>query len=285
MTPLRQRMIETMVVRNYSERTIECYVWWVGCFAKHFGRSPEVLGAEEIHAFQVWLQGQNHASWASFNQAMCALRFLYREVLGRTEIVERLRFMRREKRIPVVLSPEEVSALLAAANGEEARMILTTIYACGLRLGEALRLRVGDIDAKRGMIWVRRGKGRKDRGVMLSPVLLEMLRGWWRVMRPRTWMFPSQRDVSVPCSESSVQKAIRRAARAAGIGKPVSPRTLRHSFATHAMEAGTPMRVIQTVLGHRSIRTTEIYTHVTPEGLAKLQSPLETLPQPTVKRG
>lgn len=283
MTPLRQRMIETMVIRNYSERTIKTYVWWVALFAKHFGRSPELLGPEEIHGFQVWLQGQNRASWAGFNQAMCALRLLYREVLGRPEMIERLHFMRRERKVPVVLSSAEVSALLTAIDAAEARMILTTIYACGLRLGEALRLRPGDIDAERGMIWVRRGKGRKDRCVMLSPVLLAMLRTWWRVARPETWLFPSPRDASRPCNASSVQKAIRRAAQAAGIRKPVSPRTLRHSFATHTMEAGTPMRVIQTVLGHRSIRTTELYTHVTPEGLAQLRSPLETLPPPTAR--
>jgi len=278
-------MIETMVVRNYSKKTIEAYVWWVALFAKHFGRSPELLGPEDVHEFQVWLQASRRSSWSGFNQAMSALRFLYREVLGRAEMVERLRYMRRERQVPVVLSPDEVSALLAMIGGLEARMILTTIYACGLRLGEALRLRPGDIDAERGMIWVRRGKGHKDRCVTLSPVLLELLRGWWRAERPTLWLFPSRRDSSRPCDASTVQRAIHEAARAAGIDKPVSPRTLRHSFATHAMEAGTPMRVIQTVLGHRSIRTTEIYTHVTPEGLAKLQSPLETLPQPTAKRG
>jgi integrase len=184
----------------------------------------------------------------------------------------------------VVLSPEEVSALLAMVRGLESRMILTTIYACGLRVGEALRLRPGDIDAKRGMIWVRRGKGHKDRCVTLSPVLLELLREWWRVKRPSTWLFPSRRDSSRPCDASTVQRAIHQAARAAGIHKPVCPRTLRHSFATHTMEDGTPMRVIQTMLGHRSIRTTEIYTHVTPEGLARMRSPLETLPAPPSTR-
>jgi integrase len=285
MTPLRQRMIETMVVRNYSERTIEAYVWWVALFARHFGRSPELLGPEEVHEFQVWLQGQYRTSWAGFNQAMCGLRLLYREVLGRPEMVERLHFMRRETKVPVVLSPDEVSALLAAVDPLESRTILTTIYACGLRLSEALHLRPGDIDSARGMVWVRRGKGRKDRGVALSPVLLEMLRSWWRTARPVTWLFPSRCDASRPCSDSTVQKAIHRAAKAAGIRKPVSPRTLRHSFATHAMESGTPLRVIQTVLGHRSMRTTEIYTHVTPEGLARLRSPLETLPPPSGKRG
>lgn len=285
MTPLRQRMIETMVVRNYSKKTIEAYVWWVALFAKHFGRSPELLGPEDVHEFQVWLQASRRSSWSGFNQAMSALRFLYREVLGRAEMVERLRYMRRERRVPVVLSPDEVSALLAMISGLEPRMILTTIYACGLRLGEALRLRPGDIDAERGMIWVRRGKGHKDRCVTLSPVLLELLRGWWRAERPTLWLFPSRRDSSRPCDASTVQRAIHEAARAAGIDKPVSPRTLRHSFATHAMESGTPLRVIQTVLGHRSMRTTEIYTHVTPEGLAQLRSPLETLPPPSRKRG
>lgn len=284
MTPLRQRMIETMVVRNYSERTIEAYVWWVALFAKHFGRTPEVLGPAEVHEFQVWLQANRRSSWSGFNQAMSALRFLYREVLERDEMVARLHYMRRERQVPVVLSPDEVSALLAMISGLEARMILTTIYACGLRLGEALRLRPGDIDAERGMIWVRRGKGHKDRCVALCPVLLESLRAWWRATRPTSWLFPSRRDSSRPCNASTVQRAIHEAARAAGIQKVVSPRTLRHSFATHTMEAGTPMRVIQTVLGHRSIRTTELYTHVTPEGLAKMRSPLETLPPPPKRR-
>lgn len=284
MTPLRQRMIETMVVRNYSKKTIEAYVWWVALFAKHFGRSPELLGPEEVHEFQVWLQASRRCSWSGFNQAMSALRFLYRELLERAEMVERLHYMRRERQVPVVLSPDEVSALLAMIGGLEARVIVTTIYACGLRLGEALRLRPGDIDAERGMIWVRRGKGHKDRCVTLSPVLLELLRGWWRTERPTTWLFPSRRDSSRPCDASTVQRAVHEAARAAGIEKPVSPRTLRHSFATHAMESGTPMRVIQTVLGHRSMRTTEIYTHVTPEGLAQLRSPIETLPSRTPRR-
>ena len=284
MTPLRQLFIETLTNRNYSTRTIEAYVFWVAAFARLFGKSPEVLGPDEIHKFQVWLQSQRRTSWSAFNQAMCALRFLYREVLLRPDVLPRIHFMRRERKLPVVLSPEEVSALLSSVHDLVQRTILTTIYACGLRLGEALSLRIGDIDPALMIVHVRLGKGRKDRNVGLSPVLLQMLRAYCRAKHPSGWLFPSRRDPSKPFHPTSVQKAIRAAAQRAGITKAVSPHTLRHSYATHAMNDGAPMRVLQVALGHRSINTTQLYTHVSPEALIKMRSPLDTLPPPPKKR-
>ncbi|MHB0971248.1 MAG: tyrosine-type recombinase/integrase [Thermoanaerobaculia bacterium] len=279
-SPLRLRMQQIMRVRNYSERTQKIYLGAVAKFAAFFHRSPEKLGSEEILTYQLHLRDVRHVSFTFFNQIMSALRFFYGEVLERDEMVQRIPYMRRERRLPVVLSAEELLRLLEATVSLRDRALITLTYSAGLRLGEACRLSVADIDSSRMMIRVRQGKGHKDRYVPLSPVTLELLRAWWRASRPRELLFPAKKDPSRPIHHSTFQRALRIAARRAGITKPVSPRTLRHSFATHLMEQGTSMRVIQILLGHAHIRTTETYTHVSPGGA---RSPLDHLTPPETR--
>jgi integrase/recombinase XerD len=278
MTPLRQRLIEKLRLKNYSPRTQEAYVAAVAHFARHFGRSPDQLGPEEIHQWQLHLKDVRKASWSGYNVAMSALRFFYREVLEREDVVGRLQFMRREKRLPVVPSPEEVRRFLDAIDNHHYRMLLTLAYACGLRLLEATRLELRDIDSARMVIHVRLGKGKKDRYVTLSPVLLELLRNYWRKYRPQRLLFPSPDDPAKPLNSTTIQKSCQRVCARVDIGKKVTPRTLRHAFATHLLENGANIRVVQTLLGHRSVKTTEIYTHVSTEAIASVVSPLDRLP-------
>ena len=238
MTTLRQRMIDDLRVRNRSLRTIETYVAQVAHFARHFGRSPELLGPEEVRQYQVYLVNERHVSWSNFNQAVCALRFLYRHTLERDWAVTHIPFPRQPRKLPVVLSQAEVQCFLDAIKKLKYRALLTTVYAAGLRLSEATHLQVADIDSQRMMIRVRQGKGQKDRDVMLSPTLLELLRIYWRIERPKTWLFPG-RTLDESISLTAVQRACQRAGRDAGLTKPVTVRTLRHCFATHLLEAGT----------------------------------------------
>jgi integrase/recombinase XerD len=275
MNPLRQRMIEDLRLRNYAPKTEQTYLDHVSRFARHFGRSPEQLGPEEIRDYQLHLVEQG-VSWSLFNQAVCALRFLYRVTLKCPDAVEQIPFRKREKRLPSVLSPEEVQRLLGAVENRKHRLILMVLYATGLRVSEVVHLKVDDIDSARMVIRVRQGKGRKDRLVMLSPVLLEELRRYWRWHRPTLWLFPGS-DAETPLSISAVQRVCQRARRAAGIQKQASPHTLRHSFATHLLEAGTDLRLIQTVLGHRSVSTTQLYTHVAAARIGATASPLDRL--------
>lgn len=277
MTPLRQRFIEDMQIRNRSPRTIECYVYHVACFAKHFGRSPEHLGLEQVRQYQVYLVQEKKASWCSFNQAVCALRFLYRITLPRPWPVSMIPFPKRPKRLPLVLSPQEVQQLLACATPLKHRLILTTLYAAGLRLEEGLQLRVADIDSPRMLLRVACGKGAKERLVPLSPRLLTELREYWQVCRPPNWLFPNSRT-DAPLSDGTVQKACKRAPRKAGIVKRVTPHRLRHSYATHLLECGVDLLTIQRLLGHRSFSTTLVYLHVRRPHLESIQSPLDWLP-------
>jgi integrase/recombinase XerD len=275
MSPLRQRMIEDLRLRNYAPKTQQIYLDHVGRFARHFDRSPEALGSEEIRTYQLHLVEQG-VSWSQFNQAVCALRFLYRVTLKREDAVEHIPFPKQEKRLPSVLSPEEVQRLLGAVENRKHRLVLMVLYAAGLRVSEAVHLKVEDIDSARMVIRVRQGKRRKDRLVMLSPVLLEELRRYWRWYRPPLWLFPGS-DAATPLSISAIQKVCQRARRAAAIQKQVSPHTLRHSFATHLLEAGTDLRMIQTLLGHESVRTTERYTHIAAARIGATASPLDRL--------
>ena len=261
MTPLRQRMIEDLKIRNYSPRTIKVYVNRVAKFAQYFGQSPDGLGPRHIREFQVFLVQTNPASWTKVNQTVCALRFFYRVCLGKPWMIEHIPFPRQPKKLPVVLSQEEVKALFEATSNLKHRTILMTLYATGLRLSETLALRLQDIDSQRMLIRVRHGKGAKDRYVPLPETLLEDLRRYWRFYRPGYWLFPST-DPRRALSASTVQKSCARAARKAGLRKQVSPHTLRHSFATHHLEAGTNLKTIQVLLGHRRLDTTSIYLHV-----------------------
>jgi len=276
MTPLRQRMLEDLRVRNYSPKTQEAYVYQVAQFARYFNRSPEELGAEEVRAYQLQLIKGKRTSWSSFNQAVCALRFLYGTTLGQSWTVEQIPFPKQPRRLPSVLSPEEVERLLAAVTNRKHRLVLMVMYATGLRLSEATHLQVEDIDSARMVIRVRQGKGRKDRLVMLSAVLLEELRSYWRWCRPTRWLFPGSTPAK-PLHITAIQKACSRARKAAGIQKPVSCHTLRHSFATHLLEDGTDLRLIQTLLGHQSVTTTQRYTHVATPHIVATTSPLDRL--------
>jgi integrase/recombinase XerD len=275
MTLLRRRMIEDMKVRNLSPATQRCYLHAVAKFAQHSKRSPDRLGLAEIRAYQIHLTSIG-VSWAVFNVAVCALRFFYGVTLGRTAMVDRIPYARQRQELPVILSPEEVARFFAAAPSLKHRMALMTAYAAGLRVSEVVRLKITDIDSSRMLIRVEHGKGGRDRYVMLSPQLLVVLRAYWREARPAHWLFPG-RDKNRPLDASTLQWACRNARTAAKLGKPVSVHTLRHSFATHLLEAGTDIRVIQVLLGHRNLSTTARYTQVAATTIGNTASPFDRL--------
>lgn len=277
MTPLRQRFLHDLQLRNYSPRTVQTYLQHVIRFARHFGRSPEQLGPEEIRRYQLHLLQERQASWSVFNQAVCALRFLYRCTLHAAFAVEMIPYGKKPRVLPAVLSRAEVAQLLALVSQPLERLMLQTTYACGLRASEVLGLRVADIDSSRMVLWVRHGKGAKDRAVPLSPALLEALRAHWQRLRPTTWLFPG-RTPTGQRSLGALQRVCRRAVVAAGFTKKVSLHTLRHSYATHLLESGVDLVTIQRLLGHRDLQTTARYTHVTATHLAGVPGLLEGLP-------
>jgi integrase/recombinase XerD len=277
MTPLRQRMLEDMQMRNLAANTQKAYLERVTQFARHFGQSPERLGPEQIRAYQLHLVRERGLSWSFLIQTVCALRFLYRVTLRRHEVVECLRYPRKTKKLPVVLSPEEVMRLLQAIRSLKLQAILMTAYAAGLRVAEVAALRIGDIDSQRMLIRVCQAKGHKDRYVMLSPRLLEVLRRYWKKYRPTDWLFPGRR-AGRPLTTRQIYRACRQAAQAAGLSKHATVHTLRHSFATHLLEAGVDLRTIQVLLGHSSIKTTVLYAHVTTQRVQAVVSPLDRLP-------
>ncbi len=276
-TPLRERMRSILRTRNYSPRTEETYIAAVAHFARHFGRSPDQLGAAQVTEYQIWLREHKHVSATLFNQIVCALRFLYGQVLGRTDEVQRIAYARTGRRLPVVLSPEETARFLSSISIARYRVLLTTIYSAGLRISEALALRARDIDSSRMLIRICQGKGKKDRYVPLSPTVLALLREHWRREHLTDLLFPAARDRSRPIDPATVQKYVRRAAERAGLSKRITPRTLRHSYATHLIENGTSTRVVQVLLGHSNVHTTETYTHVSPQTMARAVSPLEQI--------
>ncbi|QUD90203.1 site-specific integrase [Phenylobacterium montanum] len=237
MSPLRRRMVEDMTVRNLSPATQRSYLHAVSKFSRHFGRSPDRLGLEDVRAFQVHLVSTG-ISWPALNQTVCALRFFYGVTLGHGEIPERIAHAREPRKLPVVLSADEVVRFLEAVPSLKTRVALTTAYAAGLRASEAVGLKVGDIDSSRMVIRVEQGKGGKDRYVMLSAQLLGILRSHWRLARPKLWLFPG-RDESKPIDIQVLNGACRSAAAAAGLAKRVRVHTLRRSFATHLLENGT----------------------------------------------
>jgi integrase/recombinase XerD len=276
MTALRQRMIADLQLRNYSPRTIEAYVRCVASFATHFHQSPDQLGPAHVREYQLFLVQQKKASWALFNQTVCALRFFYQVTLGRKEMIEHIPYPRHEKRLPTVLSQAEVAALLQATSNLKHRAILTTTYAAGLRVSEVANLRPTDIDSQRQLIIVRQGKGRKDRLVMLSPHLLDLLRQYWKAYRPAQWLFPGE-NPKRPITTVTIYRICQQAGQAANLSKPISPHTLRHSFASHLLEAGTDLRTIQLLMGHRSLKTTALYLHVSTLAFSSTASPLDLL--------
>lgn len=271
MTALRRRLVEDMRVRNYSPRTIDAYVAAVAKLARHFGRSPDQLGGEEVRALQVHLLAKK-ASWSQFNQIVSGLRLFYGTTLQRPEVVEMLPYGKRPKRLPVVLDVVEVSQLLEAARPGYQRALLMTAYACGLRISEVLKLQVTDIDSARMVVNVRAGKGAKDRQVPLSARLLRELRSWWCEHRRRPWLFPggSARELDRPMSATGVQRMVQKIVRRAALAKKASMHTLRHSYATHLLEAGVDVVTLQKLLGHNSLSTTARYLHLSRRHLAQL---------------
>jgi len=268
-------MIEDMTVRNLSPATQRSYIHAVAKFSRYFGRTPDRLDIEDVRAYQVQLVARG-ISWPALNQIVCALRFFYGATLGQTDLPERIPYAREPRKLPLVLGADEVVRFLEAVPGLKSRTALTTAYAAGLRASEAVRLKVSDIDSSRMMIRVEEGKGAKDRYAMLSPQLLTILRGYWRLVRPRHWLFPG-RDESRPIDPQVLHAACRSAYKAAGLAKRVTVHTLRHSFATHLLEAGTDIRIIQVLLGHSNLSTTARYTRVASTTIRNTASPLDRL--------
>jgi integrase/recombinase XerD len=278
MGTLRTCMQADIRIRRYSARTEKEYLRCCFNFAKHFMRCPTTTGEREVRSFLVHLVEVRRVSVSVQKMYVAGLKFLYGVTLNRPDVVQHIPWPKVPKRLPDVLSPEEVARVLDAVHDSQYRMILTTAYATGLRISEVCGLCVGDIDSSRNVVHVRCGKGAKDRYVMLSPVLLESLRAYWRAHRPReSLLFPGS-DPLRPVQPEAVRKALRRAVCSCALTKRVSPHTLRHSFATHLLEAGTPLPVIQALLGHASLRTTARYTHVSTPWIATTQSPLDRLP-------
>ena len=276
MTPLRQRMLEDLQIRHYSPITIRVYLHAVAEFARHFGTSPDRLRAEHIRQYQLFLIQEKKASQSTLVQTVCALRFLYTHTLRRKIPIERIPFPRREKKLPLILSREEVKALLEAPDNLRHRTLLALLYGCGLRVSEVIQLHVNDIDSARKVVHVRPGKGRKDRQTLLPAKLLDLLRCYWRSHKPTGWLFPSV-DSARPIAPKAVFLACRQAAQSAGICKPVPPHSLRHAFATHLLEAGVNLRSIQLLLGHANLETTARYLHVADVAVRSTASPLDSL--------
>ncbi len=277
MTPLRQRTIEEMQIRNLAPHTQRAYVEQIARFARHFGKSPELLGSDDIRAYQLYLVQEKQLSASSIMVAVSAIRFLCNVVLKRGwNVDELIPTCRTPQRLPVVLSREEVSQFLAAVRDQHHRVILTICYAAGLRVSEAVRLKPTAIDSQRMVIRVEAGKGRKDRYVMLSPKLLDLLRDYWRAVRPKEWLFPGETP-GQPISTDAVGEACRLARSHANIDKPVTPHSFRHAFAVHLLEAGADLRTIQLLLGHRSLGTTARYLRLATSKVCATASPLDAL--------
>jgi integrase/recombinase XerD len=274
-SPLRRRMIEDMTVRNLSPATQQCYLNAVSRFSRYFGRPPDQLGVEDVRAFQVHLVATG-ISWPALNQIVCALRFFYGVTLGHGIIPERIAYAREPRKLPVVLSADEVVQFLEAVPSLKSRTALTTVYAAGLRVSEVACLKISDIDSQRMLIRVEQGKGGKDRYVMLSPQLLTILRTYWRLTKPQRWLFPG-RDQEHPLNPTVLHAACRSARAAAGLSKPVTVHTLRHTFATHLLESGVDVRIIQVLLGHASLTSTARYTQVATKTIGTTPSPLDRL--------
>jgi len=258
MTPLRQRMLHDMQIRNLAENTQKSYLQQVSSFARHFRRSPETLGPEEIRAWTIYLVNERKLSPSSVQLAVGALRFLYRVTLRREWIDEDFPLPKKPVRLPVILSFDEVRAFFDAIPSLKHRAMLMTAYAAGLRISEVAHLKAIDIDSQRMVIRVNQGKDNKDRYVMLSPRLLEILRAYWHDAHPRDWLFPG--DIpGRPITPCAIRLACNMARERSGIKKPITPHSLRHAFATHLLETGADVRRIQLLMGHRSLSTTSRY--------------------------
>ncbi len=275
-TALRERMREDLRLRNYSPLTEKTYIAHVGWYAVYFKRSPLELDLDHARRYLLYLKEERKVSLAHFRQAVGALRFFYKYTAGKEWIKERLKYPKLSKNIPVVLTKKEVAAFFSAVTDVREKTILSVLYGAGLRLMEALTLVPSDINSKEMYILVRNGKGRRARKAHLSPALLEQLRAYYRMYRPRTWLFENGKGNHL--GDTFVQRACERAAEAAGITKRVTPHTLRHSFATHLLEQGTDIRVIGELLGHTTLKSTMVYTHVSTKVFRSVSGTLDTLP-------
>jgi integrase/recombinase XerD len=277
MSPLRRRMIEDMQIRNLTPNTQRVYVEQVVRFARYFRKSPEHLGPAEIRAYLLHLAQDRHLSASSIIVTVSALRVFYPVTLKRPWVVkDDIPAGRQAKKLPVVLSQDEVARFLGAVDNLKHRMILTVCYATGLRISEAVRLKPAAIDSQRMVIGVDQGKGRKDRYVMLPPKLLAMLRDYWKRTHPGEWLFPGDRP-GQPICPLTINHTCRQVRQRCGIGKPVTPHALRHAFAVHLLEAGTDLRTIQLLLGHRNLGTTARYLMIATSKVCATASPLESL--------
>jgi integrase/recombinase XerD len=276
-TPLRQLMLEEMQIRNLAPHTQASYVQQISRFARHFGKSPELLGPADIRAYQLHLARDRQLAASSILVAVAAIRFLYTIVLKRGwNSEEIIPTCRKPQTLPIVMSPDEVSAFLGAVDGLNHRVILTVCYAAGLRISEAVHLKATAIDSQRMVIRVEEGKGRKDRYVMLSPKLLGILRNYYRRTRPVEWLFPGDLP-GQPITRSAVELACQKTRRLFKNAKPVTPHSFRHAFAVHLLEAGADLRTIQLLLGHRSLSTTARYLRLATNKVCATASPLDAL--------
>ena len=274
-SPLRQRMIEDMTVRNFASETQRNYIRAVKNLTVFLGRSPDTAMAEDLRLFQLHLTSTGVRP-PTINGTVTALRFFFSVTVDRVDVTKPLTFVAEPRKIPIVLSPEEVARFLEAAPGAKYRAALSAAYGAGLRVSEVASLKVCDIDSKRMLLRIEQGKGRKDRFAMLSPQLLELLRDWWRIARPQVWLFPGQNPVN-PLTTRQLNRAVHAAAHMAEITKRVTPHTLRHSFATHLLEQNIDIRVIQVLLGHAKLDTTALYTRVATNTIRAVMSPLDRL--------
>jgi integrase/recombinase XerD len=274
--PLRRRMIEDMAIRKLASKTQHDYVQRVKDFAAFLGRSPGSASTEDVRGYQLHLSSSG-ARTPKINATVSALRFFFDVTLNRPDLARQTTFIHEPRKVPVALSPDEVRRMLESAPGLKYKAALSAAYAAGLRVSEVVALKVSDIDSKRMLIRVEQGKGRKDRNAMLSPALLELLREWWKVCRSRGWLFPGGRDFVQPMTTRQLTRACHMAAQGAGITKRVTPHTLRHSFATHLLEHGVDIRVIQVLLGHAKLDTTALYTRVATNTIREVISPLDHL--------
>jgi site-specific recombinase XerD len=279
-------MLEELQRRNYSNGTIRHHLRAVEEFAKHYGRSPDKLGLNELRSYQAYLLQERKLAVGTVVNHVAGLRFFFVRTLKRPEFRDYLPYPREEERLPTVLSLDEVARLINASSNLFRRALLMTAYGTGMRRSEVVRIRVSDIDSQRMIIRVVQGKGGKDRDLPLSPELLETLRAYWRWRRPKVYLFPSRgerRGPDVPLSDKTVWQVCGDAARKAGITKHVTPHTLRHSWATHLLEAGTDLRTIQMLLGHGDLETTARYIHLSQEHLHAAANPLAKLKLSEVK--
>ena len=274
-SPLRQRMIEDMSLRNFVEKTRNDYIRHVRTFTAFLGRSPDTATAEDLRRFQLH-QTQTGVRPPTINGSVAALRFFFTVTLGRANVARHLTFVREPRKIPVILSLDEIARLLEAAPGPKYKAALSAAYGAGLRVSEVVALKVPDIDSQRMLLRIEQGKGQQDRFAMLSPVLLDLLRDWYRIARPTLWLFPG-RDRLLPLTTRQLNRVVHAAAEMAGIKKRVTPHTLRHSFATHLLEAKTDIRLIQVLLGHAKLETTALYAQVATNIIRAVMSPLDRL--------